>query len=134
MSTPADRLWNLGKTWQKVWRGFWEKPAILFAMFFDLGINTLSNIATKLSFLEWAAARASIQVCVAQHKEAYPMSSTPPPPPTALPVAAMVMVATKTATVTATGVAATTTAVGALTATTAAVAVTATAVDTNNKQ
>ncbi len=36
---------------------FLEKPAILFAMFFDLGINTLSNIATKLSFLEWAAAR-----------------------------------------------------------------------------
>jgi hypothetical protein len=31
---------------------FLEKPAILFAMFFDLGINTLSNIATKLSFLE----------------------------------------------------------------------------------
>jgi hypothetical protein len=45
--------------------GFLEKPAILFAMFFDLGINTLSNISTKLSFLEWAAARAYVEVCVA---------------------------------------------------------------------
>jgi hypothetical protein len=31
---------------------FLEKPTILFAMFVYLGINTLSNIATKLSFLE----------------------------------------------------------------------------------
>ena len=33
---------------------FLEKPAtaIHFTMFFDLGITTLSNIATKLSFLE----------------------------------------------------------------------------------
>jgi hypothetical protein len=37
--------------------GFLEKPAILFAMFFDLGITTLSNITTKLSFSEWAAGR-----------------------------------------------------------------------------
>jgi len=28
--------------------GFLKKPAILFAMFFHLGISTLSNIATKL--------------------------------------------------------------------------------------
>jgi hypothetical protein len=32
--------------------GFLEKPTILFAMFVYLGTNTLSNIATKLSFLE----------------------------------------------------------------------------------
>jgi hypothetical protein len=38
--------------------GFLEKPAILFAMFFYLGITTLSNIATTLSlFRSGAAAR-----------------------------------------------------------------------------
>jgi hypothetical protein len=37
--------------------GYLEKPTILFTMFFDLGITTLSNIATKLSFSEWAAGR-----------------------------------------------------------------------------
>jgi hypothetical protein len=110
--------------------GFLEKPAILFAKFFDLGFTTLSNIATKLSFLEWRPP----EVCVAQHKEAYPMSSAPLPPPTALPVAATVMAATTTATVTAAWVVTTTTAVGASTATTVAAAATATAVDTNNKQ
>jgi hypothetical protein len=36
----------------KKYCGFLEKPAILFAMFFDLGITTLSNITTKLSFSE----------------------------------------------------------------------------------
>jgi preprotein translocase subunit SecG len=36
---------------------FLEKPTILYAMFFHLGITTLSNIATKLSFSEWAAGR-----------------------------------------------------------------------------
>ena len=35
--------------------GFLEKAAIFFAMFFDLEINTLSNIATKLSFSEIGA-------------------------------------------------------------------------------
>jgi hypothetical protein len=35
--------------------GFLEKPAIFFVMFFDLEINTLSNIATKLSFSEIGA-------------------------------------------------------------------------------
>ncbi len=90
--------------------GFLEKPAILFTMFFDLGITTLSNISTKLYFSVWGGNRA-------QHKEAYPMSSAPPPPPMALPVAVTVMAATMTAT-----------------ATTVAAAVTVTAVDTNNKQ
>ena len=37
--------------------GYLEKHAILFTVFFDFGINTLSNIATKLSFLEWTTAR-----------------------------------------------------------------------------
>jgi hypothetical protein len=32
--------------------GFLEKPTIRFAMFVYIGNNTLSNIATKLSFLE----------------------------------------------------------------------------------
>jgi len=112
--------------------GFLEKSPILFAMFFNLGITTLSNIATKPSFLVWG--NQPTEVCVAQHKEAYPMSSAPPPPPTALHVAAMVMAAMTTATVTtAAGAAAPTTTVGASTATTAA-ATTATAVDTNIKQ
>jgi len=112
--------------------GFLEKPAILFAMFFNLGINILSNITVKLSFLVWGSRQT--EVCVAQHKEAYPMSSTPPPPPTALPVAETVMAAMMTATVTVAGVATTTTEVGASMATTAAAAAaTVTAVDTNNK-
>ena len=34
----------------KIMGGFLEKPAILFAMFFNFGITTLSNIATKLLF------------------------------------------------------------------------------------
>jgi hypothetical protein len=37
--------------------GFLEKPTILFAMFVYLGINTLSNITTKLSF--WRGGRQS---------------------------------------------------------------------------
>ena len=38
--------------------GYLEKHTILFTMFFDLEINTLSKIATsKLSFLEWMATR-----------------------------------------------------------------------------
>jgi hypothetical protein len=62
-------------------------------MFFNLGITTLSNIATKLSFSVWGGRPTD-------------MSSAPPPPPTALPVAATVMAATTTtATVTAAGAA-----------------------------
>jgi len=117
--------------------GYLDKPAILFAMFFDLGINTLSNIATNSLFGVGAAARGSIYD-VAKHK-ANLMSSAPPPPPTALyvPIAATVMAATMPATVTAAGAATTTTVVGVSTATTAAAAAaaaaaTATAVDTIN--
>ena len=55
MLTQLDRFYG---PWQKRnYVGFWEKPAILFAMFLDVGITTLSNIATKLSFSEWAAGR-----------------------------------------------------------------------------
>ena len=75
---------------------------MLFDMFLHLGITTLSNIATKLSFSDWGG-RERTEVSVAQHKEAYPMSFVPPPPPTALPVAATVMAMTTTATVTAAG-------------------------------
>jgi hypothetical protein len=46
--------------------GFLEKPAILFAMFFYLGITTLSNIATKVSFSEWAATRGLCLCSAAQ--------------------------------------------------------------------
>ena len=112
--------------------GFLEKPAILFTMFFNLGITTLSNIATKLSFRCGAADRGLWSVSAAQRS--YPMSSAPPPPPTALPVAATVMAVTMTATVTAAGAATTTTAVGASPTATAAAAATATALDTNNNQ
>jgi hypothetical protein len=45
--------------------GFLENPTILFSIFFDLGITTLSNIATKLSFSEWAAARG---LCNSSHE------------------------------------------------------------------
>ena len=39
---------------------FLEKLVILFAMFFDLGTTTLSNIATKLSFSEWGGRQRSV--------------------------------------------------------------------------
>ena len=40
--------------------GFLEKSAMLFAMFFNLGITTLSNIATKLSFSVWGGQQRSV--------------------------------------------------------------------------
>jgi hypothetical protein len=49
-------FWNLGKTWQKVWRGFWKSPQYFLPLFFR-----------------------------AKHK-ANPMSSALPPPPTAMPL------------------------------------------------
>jgi hypothetical protein len=57
MSTPEmDHWWrNMAKSL----RGVLEKPAMLFAMFFDLGMNTLSNITPNLFFGDWAAARGS---------------------------------------------------------------------------
>ena len=57
MSTPAGSLMEPQQNMAKHMAGFLEKPAILFTMFFDLGITTLSNIATKLSFWSGAAAR-----------------------------------------------------------------------------
>ena len=77
-----------GETWAKSMAGCLEKPAILFAMFFDLGIKRVGRPPEALS--------------VAQLK-ANPMSSAPPPPPTALPAASTVMAAMTTATVTAAG-------------------------------
>jgi len=68
--------------------GCLEKPAILFAMFFYLGIKRVGRPPEALS--------------VAQLK-ANPMSSAPPPPPTALPAASTVMAAMTTSTVTAAG-------------------------------
>jgi hypothetical protein len=56
-STPAGSVTEPRRNMAKSMAGFLEKPTILFAIFFDLGITTLSNIATKLSFSEWAAAR-----------------------------------------------------------------------------
>ena len=76
--------------------------------------------------LFFGVGRPREEVCVAQHKEANPMSFVPPPPPTALPVAAMVMAATRTAKVTVAGATTTTTAVGASMATMAAAAAAAT--------
>ena len=131
MSMPDGSLVEPRRNMVKSMAGFLEKPAILFAMFFNLGINILSNITIKLSFLVWGSRQT--EVCVAQHKEAYPMSSTPPPPPTALPVAEMVMAAMTTATVTVAGAATTTTAMGASTATMVVAALTATSVEINNK-
>ena len=52
MSTPDGSLMEPRRNMAKSMAGFLEKPTILFAMFVYLGINTLSNIATKLSFLE----------------------------------------------------------------------------------
>jgi hypothetical protein len=52
MSTPDGSLMESWQNMAKSMAGFLEKPTILFAMFVYLGINTLSNIATKLSFLE----------------------------------------------------------------------------------
>jgi hypothetical protein len=54
MLTPDG---SLMEPWQNMAKsmGGSEKSAILFAMFFHLGITTLSNIAIKLSFSEWAA-------------------------------------------------------------------------------
>ena len=46
--------------------GFLEKPAILFAMFFYLGINTFLNIATKLSSESWSG--PGLRLYEAQHK------------------------------------------------------------------
>ncbi len=130
-----DRIWNLGETWRKVWRGFWKSPPYFSPCF---RLRNYYIIKYRHQTLFFGVGSRPPEVCVAQHKEAYPMRSAPPPPPTALPVAAMVMVATTTATVTAAGVATTTTAVGASTVTTAAAAATATRqrwrVDTNNKQ
>jgi len=55
---PAGLLMEAWRNMAKSMAGFSEKPAILFAMFFRLGIATLSNnIATKLSFSVWAADR-----------------------------------------------------------------------------
>jgi hypothetical protein len=48
MSMPDGSLVEPRRNMAKSMAGFLEKPAILFAMFFDLGINTPSNIATKL--------------------------------------------------------------------------------------
>jgi hypothetical protein len=56
MSMPDGLLVEPRRNMAKCMAVFWEKPAILFAMFFNLGSNTLSNIATKLSFLEIRAA------------------------------------------------------------------------------
>ena len=113
----VDARWIAGGTsekhGEKYGRVFWKSPPYI-----------LSNIITKPSFSVWGG--RPTEVCVAQHKEAYPMSSAPPPPPTRLPIAEMVMAATTRATVTAARAATTTTG--------AAVAATATAVDTNNKQ
>jgi len=53
MSTPAGSLMEPRQNIVKSMTGFLEKPAILFTMFFDLGITTLSNISTKLSFSVW---------------------------------------------------------------------------------
>jgi hypothetical protein len=69
MLMPDGSLANLGETWRKVWRGYWKSPPYFLPCFFDLGINTLSNrhqtlsnIATKPSFLEiGAAARGSMR-------------------------------------------------------------------------
>jgi hypothetical protein len=52
MSTPDGSLMEPQRNMAKRMAGFLEKPNILFAMFVYLGINTLSNITTKLSFLE----------------------------------------------------------------------------------
>ena len=60
VSTPAGSLMEPQQNMAKSMAGFLEKPAILFAMFFNLGITTLSNIATKLSFSVWAGGRQSM--------------------------------------------------------------------------
>ena len=52
MSTPDGSLMEPRRNMAKSMTGFLEKPTILFAMLVNLGIDTLSNIATKLSFLE----------------------------------------------------------------------------------
>ena len=69
MSTPDG---SLVEPWRNIMAksmaGVLEKPTILFAMFFDLGINTPSNIATRLSFSEiWAAARGSMCGAAQRH-------------------------------------------------------------------
>ena len=53
MLTPAGLLMEPWRDMAKSMVFFLEMPAILFAMIFDLGTTTLSNIATKLSFLDW---------------------------------------------------------------------------------
>jgi hypothetical protein len=107
MLTPDGSLVEPRRNMAKSMAGFLEKPAILSAMFFDLGINTLSKIATSVKyrhhnplFWRWGGR----QRLYAQLK-ANPMSSAPPPPPTALPAASMVIAATTTATVIAAGAA-----------------------------
>jgi len=60
VSMPAGSLMEPRRNMAKSMAGFLEKPAILFAMFFNLGITTLSNIATKLSFSVWAGGRQSM--------------------------------------------------------------------------
>jgi hypothetical protein len=50
MSTPDRWLVEPRRNMVKCIAGFLEKPAILFTIFY-LGINTLLNIATKLSLV-----------------------------------------------------------------------------------
>jgi len=50
MTMPAGSLMEHRQNMAKSIAGFLEKPAIIFAMFFKLGITALSNIATKPSF------------------------------------------------------------------------------------
>jgi len=97
MSMPDGSLVEPWRNMAKRMAGFLEKPTILSTVFFDLGINTLSNIATKLSCSDFGTAvRGSMSMCsVAQT-------------PMTLPVVSTVMAGTTTATVTVVGEATTT--------------------------
>jgi hypothetical protein len=61
MSTPDGSLMEPWRNMAKSMAGFLEKPTILFAMFVYLGINTLSNIATKHIFRGLVSYRLTIK-------------------------------------------------------------------------
>ena len=63
---PARSLMEARRDMAKSMVVFLEKPAILFSMFFNLGITTLSKITTKL-FLFWHGA-VNRGVCSAEQR------------------------------------------------------------------